>query len=76
MLKRVDTGTHCVVCHKEIVATVGTTWDVSRGERIIGPGSRNQMSEKVLSFHCSNVDCGLRYEHPPGHPNAVTEILG
>lgn len=68
------TGALCPVCKRgTIVAEVDSVATVSMREMPIGPGSTNYYATKITSFHCEL--CQVLFHHPPGQPNASSEIL-
>ncbi|GEM_PF-5420904 len=72
-MPQVKTGVKCVVCKEaEIVAEVESV--ASREDMPVGPISKDYFDHEV-TFHCSGENCAVLYYHPPGQPNAATEIL-
>ena len=60
--KEERTGT-CVFCGGLVVGRISRKYYGDPMRRIIGPGSRNQMTTVHHGWHCQ--ECGLKYEFPP-----------
>lgn len=72
-METIDTGVRCRSCHNgTIVAEVNSVPTVSEMDIPIGPGSVNYYRTEV-EFYC--VECGVAYHHPPGKPDAASEII-
>jgi hypothetical protein len=73
-MRRIKTDVICVVCKsREIIAEV---------EQIDPPfsmsmevGGESEGSRTEIRFHCSNPECQIMYNYPPGKPRFKSEIL-
>lgn len=67
------TGTQCRICGGDVVRWSNRVYVGDPMRRIIGPGSRNQMST-ITKIYCD--DCGIMYNHVVPHvrlPNPDSE---
>lgn len=75
-MPQIDTNVLCPLCKiAMIVAEVGSEPTVSETEIPVGPAARDYYKTTMFGFHCSNIDCQVMFHHPPGRPNAASEIL-
>jgi hypothetical protein len=69
----IDTGIKCRVCSKgNVIAEIDSVPLASEMDIPVGPGSVNYYRKEV-KFHCGK--CGVAYHHPPGKPEAASEIF-
>lgn len=71
---QVETGSSCPFCKSSVVALIESKPITHPSLIPIGPHSGSYYY-KVISFYCKNQDCCVTFKHPPGKPNAETEIL-
>jgi hypothetical protein len=69
----IDTEVRCRVCNNgNVIAEIESVPLASEMDIPIGPGSVNYYRKEV-KFHCG--ECGVAYHHPPGKPDAASEIF-
>jgi hypothetical protein len=72
-VEAIDTGVQCRVCSEgKVIAEINFIPTVSEMDMPVGPESASYY-RKVVKFHCG--ECGVAYHHPPGKPDAASDIL-
>ncbi|MDB5194720.1 MAG: hypothetical protein JWN50_734 [Parcubacteria group bacterium] len=73
-METINTEVSCAVCKADMVVARLESVTQTPMELIpLGPGSKSHYHLSVTSFYCQG--CGVKYEYPPGKPDAAAEIL-